>query len=74
MKKSIVLFLLVFSLNINAQTFDETQLSGTWKVEEITGTLPMRIVGFETLVMEEAMMVWDEEYDDWDWYPNWLSP
>ena len=69
MKKSIVLFLLVFSLNINAQTFDETQLSGTWKVEEITGTLPMRIVGFETLVMEEAMMVWDEEYDDWDWYP-----
>ena len=51
MKKCIVLFLLVFSLNINAQTFDETQLSGTWKVEEITGTLPMRIVGFETLVM-----------------------
>jgi hypothetical protein len=70
MKKSIALFLFVFSLNINAQTFDETQLSGAWKVEEITGTLPMRIISFEKLILEEAMMVWDEEYDDWDWYPG----
>ena len=70
MKKNIAIFLLVFSLSINAQTFDEIQLSGTWKVEEITGTLPMRIISFETLVLEEAMMVWDEQYDDWDWYPG----
>ena len=57
-------------MGIKAQTFDETQLSGTWKVNNITGTLPMRIIGFETLVLEEAIMVWDEEYDDWDLYPG----
>ena len=55
-------------VSIKAQTFDETQLSGTWKVENIVGTLPMRIVSFDKLVLEEALMVWDE--DDWDWYPG----
>lgn len=70
MKKIILLLVHVSTISIKAQTFDETQLSGTWKVENIIGTLPMRIVSFNKLVLEEAMMVWDEEYDDWEWYPG----
>lgn len=70
MKKILLLLILVSTISIKAQTFDETQLSGTWKVENIMGTLPMRIVSFDKLVLEEAMMMWDEEDDDWDWYPG----
>lgn len=70
MKRLLLLLIIVSTIDIKAQTFDETQLLGTWKVEKITGTLPMQIISFDTLVLEEAMMVWDENYDDKDWYPG----
>ena len=50
MKKILLLLILVSTISIKAQTFDETQLSGTWKVEKIVGTLPMRIVSFDKLL------------------------
>ena len=54
MRKILFLLILIFTSSVNAQTFDEVMLSGTWKVENITGNLPLRITNFEELVLEET--------------------
>lgn len=53
MKKFFILILLTFAMNVNAQTYDETQLIGTWEPTEINGTLPGGIKSFASIILED---------------------
>ena len=65
MRKILFLLILIFTSSVNAQTFDEVMLSGTWKVENITGNLPLGITNFEELVLEETTFYENDYYDYW---------
>lgn len=58
MKKILLMFSLIFAMSVNAQTFDEALLVGTWKPTTMMGTLPYKIESFTSITLGEY-------YDEW---------
>ena len=66
MKKILFSLFIILAMNVNAQTFDETLLVGTWKPTNITGTLPYRIQSFSSIILGDC--VDDEDEGGWSGY------
>lgn len=55
MKKILFSLLLVAAMSANAQTFDEVDLIGTWKLDNFSGTLPYGIKTFDSIVLGDTV-------------------
>ena len=55
MKKILFSLLLVAAMSANAQTFDEVDLIGTWKLDNFSGRLPYGIKTFDSIVLGETV-------------------
>lgn len=55
MKKILFSLLLVAAMSANAQTFNEVDLIGTWKLDNFSGRLPYGIKTFDSIVLGETV-------------------
>ena len=62
MKKILFSLLLVAAMSANAQTFDEADLIGTWKLDNLSGTLPYGIKTFDSIVLGDTV----RSVSEWD--------
>ena len=79
MKKILLMFSLIFAMSVNAQTFDEALLVGTWKPTTMMGTLPYKIESFTSITLGEYYNEWGDRasgliaalrYEGGEWVHN----
>ena len=55
MRRIVTVLLLVVSLGIAAQNYDEAQLTGVWEPESVEGTLPHGILSIEQVCLGDTV-------------------
>lgn len=72
MKKLVLLlFAMVCAINVNAQTYDETELLGKWDVTSMTGQVNNFVISFESLYLGDTLLTGDEF--GWALVPGYLT-
>lgn len=65
MKRILLPLLFIAAMALNAQNFDEAQLTGTWTPTETSGTLPYGIRSFASISLGDLAETCEDEYEDW---------